>query len=208
MPSSSLHRRITARPLAGAALLAVLCSTPAPVMSQNGPYTFTSTYPITPVVQWWANSGYCGETSQVIAGMQYGQYLGQFDMRTIVTGGPQTGCGQPGPSNNQYTPGSGNEISSAAAIGLNIQSFPTCASFANGACSQAYLAWIKTNLRAGFTVTFVAFENWRVVPKHCAAAGMPVPTDSSHTCPGRWHHMPVSVYSPPTGSNEAASDAA
>lgn len=41
-------------------------------------------------LQWFTNSGYCGETSLVSAGLYYGQYLSQYDVRAFATGGSQT----------------------------------------------------------------------------------------------------------------------
>ncbi|MBX7067141.1 MAG: hypothetical protein K1X28_07915 [Parachlamydiales bacterium] len=35
--------------------------------------------------QWFTNSGYCGETSLISAGLYYGQYLSQFDARAIAS---------------------------------------------------------------------------------------------------------------------------
>ncbi len=43
-------------------------------------------------LQWFHNTGYCGETSFISAGLYYGQYLSQFDVRALVTpDGSQTG---------------------------------------------------------------------------------------------------------------------
>lgn len=36
-------------------------------------------------LQWFSNSGYCGETSLISAGLYYGQYLSQFDVRAVAS---------------------------------------------------------------------------------------------------------------------------
>ena len=41
--------------------------------------------PIPPRTQWNANYGYCGETSFISAGLNYGQYLSQYDARAVAS---------------------------------------------------------------------------------------------------------------------------
>lgn len=48
---------------------------------------------IPPRLQWMHNSGYCGEVSLINAGLYYGQYISQYDVRAISTkGSTQTRC--------------------------------------------------------------------------------------------------------------------
>ncbi|MBK8816213.1 MAG: hypothetical protein IPN42_12290 [Methylococcaceae bacterium] len=42
---------------------------------------------IRPRLQWNHNGGYCGEVSMISAGLYFGQYLSQFDVRSIASGG-------------------------------------------------------------------------------------------------------------------------
>ena len=52
---------------------------------------------IPPRYQWEHNGGYCGETSMISAGLYYGQYLSQYDVRTIAS----PGMAPPLPSDSQ-----------------------------------------------------------------------------------------------------------
>ena len=55
-----------------------------------GRYTHVNNIP--PRYQWESNSGYCGEISLKSAGLYYGQYVSQFDVRNIICGKDQTNC--------------------------------------------------------------------------------------------------------------------
>lgn len=50
-----------------------------------------------PRLQWEHNGGYCGEVSMIVAGLYYGQYLSQYDVRAIASPGM--------PQNSQTWPG-------------------------------------------------------------------------------------------------------
>ena len=47
-----------------------------------------------PRLQWTANNGYAGETSLIAAGMRFGQYYSQFDIRAVIAATQQgpNGC--------------------------------------------------------------------------------------------------------------------
>jgi len=49
--------------------------------------TYTVKNDIPPRLQWGANYGYCGEVSMISAGLYYGQYLSQYDVRDIASPG-------------------------------------------------------------------------------------------------------------------------
>jgi hypothetical protein len=53
---------------------------------------FQPNLPVQEKLQWFQNFGYCGETSLIMAGQQYGNWMGQFNMRGIVTGGQTINC--------------------------------------------------------------------------------------------------------------------
>ena len=42
---------------------------------------------ISPRLQWNENNGYCGEVSLISAGLYYGQYLSQYDARSLACDG-------------------------------------------------------------------------------------------------------------------------
>ena len=47
------------------------------------PKKFSWQLPVQNRLQWETNNGYCGETSAIVAGLMYGQYFSQYDMRAI-----------------------------------------------------------------------------------------------------------------------------
>jgi hypothetical protein len=71
------------------ALALVLAGHAAPARAQPAeiptPHTFDTHVP--PRRQWNANSGYCGETSFISAGLHFGQYCSQFTARAIASPG-------------------------------------------------------------------------------------------------------------------------
>lgn len=67
-------------PNAAPSLAPVTTPTPTPT-----PKNFSVSNDIPPRLQWAANNGYCGEVSFANAGLYYGQYLSQFDIRDIAS---------------------------------------------------------------------------------------------------------------------------
>ena len=80
--------KLLAATLVGASFLATAAAEPSPL-----PYHFT--HNIAPRLQWNENSGYCGETSFISAGLHFGQYCSQFTARSLAS----PGVNQADPSN-------------------------------------------------------------------------------------------------------------
>jgi hypothetical protein len=52
--------------------------------------TYSQGNDIPPRLQWEGNQGYCGEVSFISAGLNYGQYVSQYDARAVASpGAPQ-----------------------------------------------------------------------------------------------------------------------
>lgn len=104
---------------------------------------------IVPRLQWNENSGYCGETSFICAGMNLGQYCSQFTARSIASPGiPQR------EARSQLLLGV-NEVE--AARRMRLKGFPFDSD--NETSTPAYLAWVKENTLAGRTVIIGVFNN-------------------------------------------------
>lgn len=110
-------------------------------------------------LQWNRNGGYCGETSVIIAGMLHGQYLSQFDMRTIASPGmPQNSQSYPGihtdPNayyNAQLLLG---QNAARAVAGVKLQQASK-----TSADSMKFLQWVKLNVAKGNQVIIGVLNN-------------------------------------------------
>lgn len=112
------------------------------------PYVFDSGMP--PRLQWLHNGGYCGEVSAIAAGLKYGQYLSQYDMRDIATG-----------SQLKYYLVGENDEATAVSLRLNHSEYPnTCVPDKQQTCSKIYLAWVKAMARRGYAVTLALYMNY------------------------------------------------
>ena len=118
----------------------VVLSFVSPVTS----YVFSSSMP--PRFQWVNNDGYCGEVSTIAAGLKYGQYFSQYDLRDIATGSQLT----------EYLVGV-NDEAAAQKIGLVSTEFDWKENTGN---TENYLAWIKKMTRKGYAVTMTVYMNY------------------------------------------------
>jgi len=104
---------------------------------------------IPPRLQWNANNGYCGEVSFINAGLYYGQYLSQFDVRAIAS-----------PNKNQNLAESQlllgrNDVFAATQMHLNVVAWEN----SNKQSTAAFLTWIKSNILLKFPVIIGVFTN-------------------------------------------------
>lgn len=107
-------------------------------------------------LQWNSNYGYCGETSFISAGLQYGQYTSQWTARNLASGG-----GDEWDAGNQLLLGSppdGNALPAAAAMKLS-----ATARYTNTAKTSTYLAWVKQEFLAGNVVIMGVFNNVNIL---------------------------------------------
>jgi len=90
---------------------------------------------IPPRLQWNANFGYCGETSFISAGLYYGQWASQYEVRAIASDGRPQNL-----QNSQLLLG-GNAMHAAQVMHLSLVKW-------NGASAspESYLAWVETNV--------------------------------------------------------------
>ena len=152
-PAGALRRagaagpvRDRTRPGAATALSAGAAPPQAPAPAAA---TYTAGSRLPPRLQWNANFGYCGETAFISAGLNYGQYISQYDARAIA-------------SNNarQYLESSQlllgvNDVATAKAMHLTAVAFNT----AKQPTATAFLTWVKSNVIAGYPVVMGVFTN-------------------------------------------------
>lgn len=113
--------------------------TPAPVSGNSAVLN------IPPRIQWMSNYGYCGEMSMISVGLYYGQYISQFDARTIASPGvSQTSA------NSQLLLGV-NAGNAAKAMKLKATEWN-----AAGTANQ-FLTWVKQNIARTFPVIIGVF---------------------------------------------------
>lgn len=94
--------------------------------------------------QWNANAGYCGEASLVCAGLYYGQYISQYDVRALI--------GQQNSSQVLLGP---NDQTAAAKLHLNSTKWDTVAE----QNTDDFLVWVKQNVLKGFPVAIGVYTN-------------------------------------------------
>ena len=136
--SSILFSRRRIGRKAGTLLVCVLCG--AGQLSAGEPRTPQQR------IQWNANGGYCGETALQTAGMFFGQYCPQYDIREIAARGvPQSSA------RSQLLLGV-NDVRTAEAMRLDVESW-------RGAAGQKFWKWMRENLRAGHPVILGVFMN-------------------------------------------------
>ena len=103
-----------------------------------------------PRLQWLHNDGYCGEVSTISAGLKYGQYMSQYDVRDVATG-----------SQLKYYLVGENDKATAISLRLNHTQYPNkCVPDNKQTCSKLYLAWIKAMARRGYAVTVTVYMNF------------------------------------------------
>jgi len=124
-----------------------------------------------PRLQWNANSGYCGETSFISAGLYYGQYCSQYTARSIASPGvPQSN------PNSQLLLGN-NDVSAAAAMRLAATPWEG----KKRTPTKDFLAWTKSHILAGHPVVIGVFTNeYRFYGSLSPTAGDP---DYDHIVP-------------------------
>lgn len=100
-----------------------------------------------PRMQWNANSGYCGETSLLTAGIQFGQYASQWTARSLASPGiPQTDV------NAQLLLGV-NGVSTATEMRLDAQRGPETQNW------MEFMSWVREEVVAGRVVILGVFNN-------------------------------------------------
>ena len=130
----------------------------------------------TPRLQWTANNGYCGEMSLITAGMRFGQYYSQYDVRNVVAltqKGPN-GCtgtqcqSDPtatAPQQQQLLVGV-NDMSTATALNLASRWYSGTGDSrpAGNRHTEDFLSWIKAQVRMGYSVSFGVYDAsfWQV----------------------------------------------
>lgn len=123
------------------------------VLSQNtnaAPVSFGTLFSIMndipPRTQWNANYGYCGEVAMISAGLYYGQYLSQYDVRAIAS--PRI---QQNKSNSQLLLGV-NDGATAKKLRLKYEIEST-------ADDNNFYAWVKNHVVQGHPVLVGVFNN-------------------------------------------------
>uniref|UniRef100_A0A7S1G6T1 Uncharacterized protein n=1 Tax=Bicosoecida sp. CB-2014 TaxID=1486930 RepID=A0A7S1G6T1_9STRA len=146
MGSATAALAIAAACLAGA--VAAAAATPL-----GRKYSWSASTP--PRLQWLGNDGYCGEVSAIMAGLKFGQYLSQYDLRDVATG-----------SQLRYYLVGENDGVTARRLRLQHSEYPnTCVpreGARRGNCARQYLAWAKNQTRHGGAVTITVYMNYNL----------------------------------------------
>lgn len=96
-----------------------------------------------------ANSGYCGEVSIISAGLNYGQYMSQYDARALASKNTRQNLVR-----SQLLLGV-NDVAAAKAMRLAAVPFDT----ARQTSTASFLTWVKSNVSAGYPVIMGVFMN-------------------------------------------------
>ncbi|MCW5890106.1 MAG: hypothetical protein KIT14_06090 [bacterium] len=117
------------------------------------PTRFAQGLDIPPRQQWNANSGYCGETSFLSAGLYFGQYTSQWTARAIAS----PGVAQSNPD-SQLLLGV-NDVAAARAMRLETVTFYD----RTQRTVPSFFAWVKSNLLRGRPVIVGVLNNVRIL---------------------------------------------
>lgn len=98
-------------------------------------------------LQWNQNSGYCGEVSLISAGLYYGQYISQYDVREVA--------GKNAPQNETQLLLGVNDQYAASQMHLNAVAWDT----AKEKNTHQFLQWVKQNVIQGYPVAIGVFTN-------------------------------------------------
>jgi hypothetical protein len=118
---------------------------------------------VVPRIQWNANSGYCGETSFICAGLNFGQYCSQWTARTLASDRPQY------QADSQLLLGTGLDVRAAMEMRLNASEFPG----GSNVSTPEFLVWIKSHLIQGHVPVIGVFNNVNIL-------GESLPGDSQY----------------------------
>ena len=108
-------------------------------------YTLKNDLP--PRFEWDNNDGYCGEVSLISAGLYYGQYISQYDVRALISrGAPQNKC--------QLLVGINDHLA-ISKLHLNSITWNTVAE----QDTDQFVAWIKQMVVKGYPVSIGVYMN-------------------------------------------------
>lgn len=123
--------------------------------------------PIPPRFQWNHNGGYCGETSFIASGLYYGQYLSQYDVRSIASPGmKQNEKNANGVYGAQLLLGV-NDAETANRLRLEHEEWPT----ANFKDSKEFMHWVKNHVLQGHPVIIGVFNNFNLLGEQSSLPG-------------------------------------
>lgn len=112
--------------------------------------TNTHSNDIPPRFQWEANYGYCGEVAMISAGLYYGQYASQYDVRALASRNiDQT-------REDSQLLLSANDLRAAARMRLKASAWKE----ADEPDARAFLTWVKKNVLAGHPVIIGIYYNF------------------------------------------------
>ena len=142
----------------GLVLTAAICASPLLLAHSAQAKTPATTYwergtPMAPRFQWNANSGYCGETAFISAGMRFGQYTSQWTARHTASPGVDQWK-----ASAQLLLGE-NDLRAAKAMKLDARAF----SGADQVSVPQYLGWVKKRFLAGDVVIIGVLNNTKIL---------------------------------------------
>jgi hypothetical protein len=103
---------------------------------------------IPPRFQWDGNNGYCGEVAMISAGLYYGQYLSQYDVRLLASGSD----GIEGDQSQQLLLGEKNVVTAAEALRLKFETLTS-------QDSRSFMQWVKHRVASGYPVIIGVLNN-------------------------------------------------
>lgn len=145
-PPRSAHKRCSPVKMKLVALSAGLALGTLPVHAAS-----TRELDIPQRQQWEANYGYCGEVSLISAGLYYGQYISQYDMRAVAS--PNIDQSR---EDSQLLLGV-NAEQAAARLHLKATSWKR-----RGGSVDGFLTWVKANVVNGYPVTIGVYYNYGI----------------------------------------------
>jgi hypothetical protein len=106
---------------------------------------------IPPRLQWAGNFGYCGETAMISAGLFFGQYVSQYNARTLAS----PGLDQSREGSQLLVGPDQNDQRAAGGMRLAFLEYDT----EGGQSTQDFLGWVKGQVLSGFPVVIGLYMN-------------------------------------------------
>jgi hypothetical protein len=165
MPKAAFVLAVALSACAGGGPIPLTSSASVPALTVGAVTRQLTGNDIPPRLQWNANFGYCGETSMISAGLYYGQYASQYEVRQIASPGvPQSSAG------SQLLLGE-NDMAAAKRLHLNAVEWKAPSAAPDPA---GFLRWVSQNVTRGYPVAIGVYTNeYRFYGKTNPKAGDP-----------------------------------
>lgn len=131
-------------------------------------YKYIQVNNIPPRFQWYGNNGYCGETGIITAGLYYGQYVSQYDVRHLALVADYPDSAKSISQDDQISfnkpESSSNAVETTHMLRLKTDAIAT-------KNHQDFLCWVKKNVAMGYPVMIGVLNNVIILGEDTSVTG-------------------------------------